>query len=143
MLEKVASALGAMWFQCARVLTENYTFRQCENCGKWYEVSADARKKRSKYCSDRCRVAGNRAKVAGGDIAGWMNEHYFRLRRRSDWPSLTEAQKVDTLKAEVMAREKRNPESQLRIIARDEMWPRVLDELEDRYQSLRTIFEDD
>jgi hypothetical protein len=55
--------LGAMWLQCARVLTENPTFKACENCGKWFELSPDARRKNSKYCSDRCKVAAHRARA--------------------------------------------------------------------------------
>jgi hypothetical protein len=54
--------LGAMWLQCARVLSENPTFKVCENCAKWFELSPDARRKHSKYCSDRCKVAAHRAK---------------------------------------------------------------------------------
>jgi hypothetical protein len=56
--------LGAMWLQCARVLTENTSFRQCEQCLKWFEISADQRRKQSKYCSDRCKVSAYRARKA-------------------------------------------------------------------------------
>ena len=56
--------LGALWFQCARVLTLNPTFRSCEHCGKWFELSAESRRKHSKYCSGRCKVAAYRARKA-------------------------------------------------------------------------------
>jgi hypothetical protein len=56
--------IGAMWFQCARALTLNPSFRACRNCGKWFELSPDTRRKQSIYCSDRCKVAAYRAKKA-------------------------------------------------------------------------------
>jgi hypothetical protein len=54
------SLLAAIWLQCARVLTLNPEFRQCHNCGKWFELSHDARRKTTKYCEDRCKVAAYR-----------------------------------------------------------------------------------
>jgi hypothetical protein len=54
--------LAAMWFQCARVLALNPTFKQCEHCGEWFERSADGKRRQAKYCSDRCRVARYRAR---------------------------------------------------------------------------------
>ena len=60
------SLLAAMWLQCARALTETPTFKGCENCGKWFEVSADARRKGSMYCSARCKVAAYRHRIQEG-----------------------------------------------------------------------------
>jgi hypothetical protein len=57
-----ATLIGAMWFQCARVLTQNPTFRACKHCAKWFELSPDTRRKQAIYCSDRCKVAAYRAK---------------------------------------------------------------------------------
>lgn len=56
--------IGAMWFQCARVLALNPTFRSCKHCSKWFELSPDTRRKQAIYCTDRCKVAAYRAKVA-------------------------------------------------------------------------------
>jgi hypothetical protein len=56
--------LAALWLQCARVMTENIIFRACGHCGKWFEVSPDAKRKQSKYCQDRCKVAAHRARKA-------------------------------------------------------------------------------
>jgi hypothetical protein len=55
-----SNLLGAMWLQCARVLSENPTFRICEYCQKWFEVSPDARRSHAKYCGPRCKVAAYR-----------------------------------------------------------------------------------
>jgi hypothetical protein len=57
------SLLAAMWLQCARVLTAGMSFRACEQCRKWFEVSPDARRKHTRYCSPRCRVAAYRARA--------------------------------------------------------------------------------
>jgi hypothetical protein len=56
--------LAAMWLQCARVLTLNPTFRACERCGTWFELSADKKRKHTKYCSDRCKVSAYRNRKA-------------------------------------------------------------------------------
>ena len=59
--------LAAMWLQCARVLTENPTFKVCEHCGKWFELSPDTKRRQSKYCEPRCKVAAYRIRKAGGE----------------------------------------------------------------------------
>lgn len=64
-----ATLIGAMWFQCARVLTLNPTFRACRHCREWFELSPDKRRKQSIYCSDRCKVAAYRAKKAAAQLA--------------------------------------------------------------------------
>jgi hypothetical protein len=56
--------LAGMWLQCARVLSMNVSFRACEHCGKWFEVSPDARRKQTKYCDARCKVAAYRQRKA-------------------------------------------------------------------------------
>lgn len=56
--------LAALWFQCARVLTEHPEFKKCEHCRKWLELSPDARRRNSKYCGDRCKVAAYRIRKA-------------------------------------------------------------------------------
>jgi hypothetical protein len=58
--------LGAMWLQCARVLSENPKFRTCENCGKWFELSPDLRRRHAIYCSPRCKVAAYRKRNPKG-----------------------------------------------------------------------------
>lgn len=67
------SLLAAMWLQCARVLTLNPTFKACEHCGKWFELSPDAKRRQAKYCDSRCKVAAYRAKKAG--VAAPSSQH--------------------------------------------------------------------
>ena len=54
------SLLAAMWLQCARVVTMHPVFKACQHCGSWFELSPDARRRQTKFCSDRCRVAAYR-----------------------------------------------------------------------------------
>ena len=56
--------IGAMWLQCARVLTLHPTFKSCEHCSRWFELSAEGRRRHSKYCSSRCKVAAYRVRKA-------------------------------------------------------------------------------
>jgi hypothetical protein len=37
--------------------------QECENCGMWYEVSG-LQRTRQRYCSNKCRVASYRSRVA-------------------------------------------------------------------------------
>ena len=59
-----STLLAALWLQCARVLTVNPTFKSCQHCKTWFELSPDARRRHTIYCTDRCKVAAYRAKVA-------------------------------------------------------------------------------
>ncbi|MFN8058130.1 MAG: hypothetical protein U0Q12_03135 [Vicinamibacterales bacterium] len=61
--------IGAMWYQCARSLTENSVFRSCAHCGTWFELSPVARRRNTLYCSPRCRVAAFRARRAASTDA--------------------------------------------------------------------------
>jgi hypothetical protein len=54
------SLMGAIWLQCARVLTLNLSFRPCRHCGKALEVSPEARRPNARYCHDGCKVAAFR-----------------------------------------------------------------------------------
>jgi hypothetical protein len=60
--------LAAIWFQCARVLTDRPKFKQCEHCGKWFELSPDAHRRQSKYCDERCKVAAYRVRKKRDEI---------------------------------------------------------------------------
>ena len=54
------SLIGAIWLQCARVLTLNLSFRSCRHCGKTLEVSPEARRPNARYCNSGCKVAAFR-----------------------------------------------------------------------------------
>jgi hypothetical protein len=63
-----ASLLAALWLQCARVLTDNPTFRQCAHCQRWFEVSQDGRRQLAKYChGNACKMAAYRQRKAEKD----------------------------------------------------------------------------
>lgn len=57
------SLLAAMWLQLANASTKSTAFKQCEFCPHWFPVGPGTGRKPSKrFCSNRCRVAWNRAK---------------------------------------------------------------------------------
>jgi hypothetical protein len=64
-----STLVAAMWLQCARVLTLNPQFKSCDHCGKWFELSPDARRKHTKYCQDKCKVAAYRVKKKAATIS--------------------------------------------------------------------------
>jgi hypothetical protein len=56
------SLLAAMWLQLANAGTKSTAFKQCEFCPHWFPVGpGTGRKPSKKFCSNRCRVAWNRA----------------------------------------------------------------------------------
>jgi hypothetical protein len=48
---------SALWLQLARAIAGNKEYRQCKECGGWFEVSSDkdARTARRVFCSDPCK----------------------------------------------------------------------------------------
>lgn len=55
--------LGAMWLQLAETVSSGKLHRQCEACGRWFEVSAGNYRTDRKYCSDACKVRAYRARI--------------------------------------------------------------------------------
>lgn len=52
-----SNLLGAIWLQFARMLHRDITFRRCayHECQQVFELSQQAKKKHSAYCSDSHR----------------------------------------------------------------------------------------
>jgi hypothetical protein len=55
-----SNLLGAMWLQIARALTENPPLKQCEYCDRWFELSSEAKRGITRFCSAKCKVAWHR-----------------------------------------------------------------------------------
>ncbi|MEW6047164.1 MAG: hypothetical protein AB1609_11880 [Bacillota bacterium] len=90
------SLIGALWLQFARAITDRKTYRRCEECGTWFEVSPGAARADRIYCSNACRTKAYRmrkaraqemyaagkaireiAEALGSDeatVAGWVKE---------------------------------------------------------------------
>jgi len=49
------SLLGALWYQFAAAVAHNKHFRQCEQCGRWFEPGRDTRGD-AKFCKPPCRM---------------------------------------------------------------------------------------
>lgn len=58
-----ASLIGVLWLQFAQAVDGGKTYRQCESCGKWFELSPDVARKHRIYCSDACRTRAYRKRV--------------------------------------------------------------------------------
>lgn len=54
------SLLGALWLQFAQAVAGNKSYRQCEYCAAWFEVSLGASRPTRLYCSDACRFKAYR-----------------------------------------------------------------------------------
>ncbi len=49
------SLLGAMWLQFARAIAGDRDFRQCKECGRWFELSPETARTNRLFCSGPCR----------------------------------------------------------------------------------------
>ena len=52
--------LTAMWLQFAYAVTEEFQLRECQECGKYFQVGPGGRRADSTTCSDACRVRKHR-----------------------------------------------------------------------------------
>jgi len=52
----------AVWWQCARFLTDGTLVRQCPQCKEWFTVQPPITRTTRKFCSDRCKQAAYRHK---------------------------------------------------------------------------------
>lgn len=52
--------LGVVWLQFARAIEGDLQYLRCRQCGKWFQVSAKARRSTTAFCSTRCRVNWHR-----------------------------------------------------------------------------------
>jgi hypothetical protein len=75
--------LSALLIQTGEALTHDHSFRRCQNprCSTWIRVGTGASTIRRKFCSDRCRVAVDRAKAKQGLRAEDHPEPSKRARR--------------------------------------------------------------
>lgn len=61
------SLLGAIHIQFFEFVASGKDLRACEQCGKWFETGASARRAVARFCSDDCRTKfHNRRRSLGG-----------------------------------------------------------------------------
>lgn len=53
------SLISAIWIQFAKAIEGNRAFAQCAQCGRWFEVAAEARAD-AKFCKNACRFKAYR-----------------------------------------------------------------------------------
>jgi len=56
--------LGAIWLQLAQAIERNCSFRRCDQCQTWFEVSVQAGRSDKRYCSNACRINAHRGRKA-------------------------------------------------------------------------------
>ncbi len=64
-----SSLLGAIWLQFALSVERGSSFRRCQECGKWFEVSPKTGRSDKLFCSTVCRVKAFRKRKAGGSVS--------------------------------------------------------------------------
>jgi hypothetical protein len=56
--------IGALWLQFARAVERDARFRQCSECGTWFEVSPGRGRTDKQFCSTACRTRAYRKRQA-------------------------------------------------------------------------------
>jgi len=58
------SLIGALWLQFARAIERDNEFRQCAECGIWFELSPQTARSHKQFCSNACRTKAYRKRQA-------------------------------------------------------------------------------
>ena len=59
-----AGLVGALWLQFARAVERDSRFRQCAECGTWFELARGTARADKLYCSTPCRTKAYRKRQA-------------------------------------------------------------------------------
>ena len=59
-----AGLVGALWLQFARAVERDSRFRQCAECGTWFELAPGTARADKLYCSTPCRTKAYRKRQA-------------------------------------------------------------------------------
>jgi hypothetical protein len=59
-----AGLIGALWLQFARAVERDSRFRQCAECGIWFELAPGTARADKLYCSTPCRIKAYRKRQA-------------------------------------------------------------------------------
>jgi hypothetical protein len=59
-----AGLIGALWLQFARAVERDSKFRQCAECGIWFELAPGTARADKLYCSTPCRIKAYRKRQA-------------------------------------------------------------------------------
>ncbi len=54
--------LDALWLQFAQAVTGNQEYRQCQQCGEWFEIDHDITRSNRVFCSNACRSKAYRSR---------------------------------------------------------------------------------
>jgi hypothetical protein len=56
--------LTALWLQLGQAIADDKVYRQCKECGKWFEVKQDKRNEKRLFCTDPCKMKDYRRRKA-------------------------------------------------------------------------------
>ena len=56
--------IGALWLQFARAVERDAKFRQCPECGTWFEIAPGRGRTDKQFCSTACRTRAYRTRQA-------------------------------------------------------------------------------
>jgi len=74
--------LGAIWLQVASAIERESSFRQCVQCGTWFEVSRQAGRSDKRYCSNACRIRAHRSRTEPSRESQRQTKHPASKPRR-------------------------------------------------------------
>ncbi len=68
--------LGGLWLQFAEAVSRTKKFRNCDECGSWFEVSPQAARTNRRFCGDKCKTKNSRQgkKIRKLHAQGWPIE---------------------------------------------------------------------
>ncbi len=58
-----SNLIGAMWLQFAEAVGGHKNYRECRQCGRWFELHPDVARTNRLYCSPACRAKAYRART--------------------------------------------------------------------------------
>jgi hypothetical protein len=58
-----SNLIGAMWLQLAEAVGGHKNYRECKQCGRWFELHPDVARTNRIYCSSACRAKAYRERT--------------------------------------------------------------------------------
>jgi hypothetical protein len=80
---------AALWLQFAQAVEGQKTFRECKDCGAWFELSPEVARTNRKFCSNACRLRKYRQRQAQAQEMNARGMQVDRIARRLDTDAAT------------------------------------------------------
>jgi hypothetical protein len=76
--------LGALWYQFGRAIVARKQYRQCQECGTWYEISPETARTNKLFCSTACRSRAYRKRQEEARALNAEGVPAYQIARRLD-----------------------------------------------------------